>query len=121
MKYRTIIVASLALALLFASTPAWAQLSPVGWGFPNIVHSLSSTAFVQDLADATSFHDVSIGFGGGLPCGPVGVAFPSIHETSLETQSMSHTEFSQTNEFTSIGYPYVSVGGANPFGGFMCY
>ncbi len=105
---RSIIVVSLALAICLASLPAWAQLSPVGWGFPNIVHSASSTGFVQDLADATNFQDVDIAFAGPFPC---------IHQTSLQTQSMSHTEFSQTNEFDAIGYPYVSVG---PAGGFVC-
>lgn len=109
---KSIIVASLALAICLASLPAWAQLSPMSWGLPNIVHSASSTNFVQDLADATNFQDVSIDFGGAL-------SFPSIHQTSLQTQSMSHTEFSQTSEFDAIGYPYVSVGG--PAGGFMCY
>lgn len=108
---RSIIVVSLALAICLASSPAWAQLSPVSWGFPNIVHSASSTYFVQDLADATSFQDVCIDFGGAW-------SFPSIHQTSLQTQSMSHTEFSQTSEFDAIGYPYVSVGGP---AGFMCY
>lgn len=111
MKRRSVILVSLALAICLASLPAGAQLSPVSWGFPNIVHSASSTAFVQDLADATNFQDVSIDFGGGF-------SFPSIHQTSLQTQSMSHTEFSQTSEFDAIGYPCISVGG--PAGGFIC-
>jgi hypothetical protein len=50
-------------------------------------------------------------------CGSV---FPSIHQTSLQTQSMSHTEFSQTSEYDAVGYPYLSVGGG-PLGGFGCF
>ena len=110
MMRRSIIVASLALAIFLASSPAWAQLSPVSRGFPNVVHSVTSPGFVQYIADATNFQDASVDFG-------CGCSFPSIHQTSLQTQSMSHTEFSQTSEFDAVGYPYVSVG---PLGGFLC-
>jgi hypothetical protein len=32
---------------------------------------------------------------------------------------MSHTEYSHTEEFTAIGYPYISAG-RGPYGGFSC-
>jgi len=107
---RSILVVTLLLAVSLATSPAWAQLSPVAWGFPTIVHSATSTAFVQDLANALNYQNTDVDFG----CGSV---FPSIHQTSLQTQSMSHTEFSQTSEYDAVGYPYVSVGGG-PLGGF---
>ena len=110
---RSILALTLVLAVFLTTSMAWAQLSPVSWGFPTIVHSASSTGFVQDLANSVNYQNVDIGYG----CGSV---FPSIHQTSLQTQSMSHTEFSQTNEFDAVGYPFVSVGGG-PFGGFSCY
>lgn len=110
---RSILMFMLVLALFLATSPAWAQLSPVAWGFPTVVHSASSTGFVQDLASALNYQNVDVDFG-------YGGVFPSIHQTSLQTQSMSHTEFSQTSEFDAIGYPYVSVG-CGPYGGFSCY
>ncbi len=109
---KSILALTLVLAVCLATSPVWAQLSPVSWGFPTIVHSASATGFVQDIADATNFQDTSIDFG-------CGCAFPSIHQTTLQTQSVSHTEFSQTNEFDAVGYPFVSVGGS-PCGGFTC-
>ena len=110
---RIVLVVALLMAISLAGLSAQAQVCPVSFGFPTIVHSASSTGFVQDLADATNYQNVAIDFGA---CG----AFPSISQTSLQTQSMSHTEYSQTSEFDAVGYPYVTVG-AGPFGGFSCY
>jgi hypothetical protein len=100
--------ALLVLAIACMTMPACGQMFPMSYGFPNVVHSLQSTAWQHDTLDAFDFDDASImPYGGGM--------FPSIHQTSIHTRSMSHTEFSQTTEFTAIGYPYVS---ASPFGGF---
>ncbi len=109
---RAIAGAMLVLAILCMTMPAIGQMFPMGFGFPNAVHTSTSTAWQQDTADAFSFQDASVSF---LP----GCAFPSIHQTSIQTQSMSHTEFSQTTEFTAIGYPFISTG-SGPFGGFNC-
>jgi hypothetical protein len=92
---------------------ASAQLVPTSFGFPVIVQSSNSVAFNQDTADALDFEDVSITFPvacDGLPFGGVSLAFPSIHQTSLQTQSVTHTSFVQTNEFAEFAYPFVGVG-----------
>ncbi len=104
---------ALACGLFLASlaTAASGQFSPMSYGFPNIVHSLSSTAWVHDTANAFDFDDASIV--------PMGGYFPAIHQTSIHSRSMSHTEYSHTEEFTSIGHPYTSAG-PGPYGGFAC-
>ncbi len=107
---KSIAGAMLVLAILCLTTQA-SGLFPMGFGFPNIVHTATTTAWQQDTADAFSFEDFSMV--------PMGMGFPAIHQTSIQTQSMSHTEFSQTTEFTAIGYPFVSVGAGLP-GGFAC-
>jgi hypothetical protein len=109
---RSVLVVTLLLTVFMGTSTAWAQLCPTSFGFPTIVHSASATGFVQDLASATNFQNTNIGFAPGC-------AFPSISQTSLQTQSVSHTEFSQTSEFDAVGYPFVSVGGG-PLGGFSC-
>ncbi len=45
-----------------------------------------------------------------LPFGPVNLAFPSISQTVLQTQNVSHTDFAQTNEYAEFAYPFVGVG-----------
>jgi hypothetical protein len=110
---RTLAGAMLAVALLFMAVQASGQLLPMAWGFPNAVQTSTTTAWQQDTANAFSFEDSSIDF----PYGPY--SFPSIHQTSIQSQSMSHTEFSQTTEFASIGYPYVAAG-PGPYAGFAC-
>jgi hypothetical protein len=77
------------------------------------VQSSNTVAFNQDTANALDFQDASIDFpllGGGLPFGGVSLAFPSIHQTSLQTQSVTHTSFVQTNEFAEFAFPFVGVG-----------
>jgi hypothetical protein len=110
---RTIAGAMLVVALLCMTVQASGQLLPMSWGFPNAVQTSTTTAWQQDTANAFSFQDSDIGF----PNGPY--SFPSIHQTSIQSQSISHTEFSQTTEFAAIGYPYVSVG-PGPYAGFAC-
>jgi hypothetical protein len=45
-----------------------------------------------------------------LPFGPVNLAFPSIQQTVDQTQTVTHTDFAQTNEFAEFAYPFVGVG-----------
>lgn len=108
-----VLVPAVACALFLASLgpAAFGQFSPMSYGFPNIVHSLSSTAWARDTADAFDFDDASFM--------PTGGYFPAIRQTSIHTRSMSHTEYSHTEEFTAIGYPYISAG-RGPYGGFNC-
>jgi hypothetical protein len=107
---KLVTVIMLAAASSFFVFGASAQLIPTSFGFPTIVQSSNTVAFNQDTANALDFQDVSIDFSGGLPFGPVSLAFPSIHQTSLQTQSVTHTSFVQTNEFAEFAFPFVGVG-----------
>lgn len=110
MVSKTIFILAIATALLVA--PVCAQLVPTSFGFPTIIQTGTTTAFVQDTANAQDFEDVSISFptADALSCGAVGLAFPSISQTSLQTQSATHTEFSQTTQYAEFSYPFVGVG-----------
>ncbi len=97
-------------AILLIVSGAEASLMPASFGFPTIVQMANSVAWSQDTANALSYEDVSIDFGGGVPFGAVSLAFPSIHQTSLECQSMTHTDFAQTSEYAAFAYPFVGIG-----------
>lgn len=102
-------------AISFCVSAVSADLVSTSFGFPSIVQSSNAVAFEQDTADATNFQTVSIDFPSLVNgfCGAgVGMAFPSISQTSLQTSSMTHTEFAQTSEFASFAYPFVGVGAA---------
>ncbi|AFD00122.1 hypothetical protein Mtc_1368 [Methanocella conradii HZ254] len=45
-----------------------------------------------------------------LPFGPVNLAFPDISQTVNQTQTVTHCDFAQTNEFAEFAYPFVGVG-----------
>jgi hypothetical protein len=103
-----------------------------------IVQNGTTTAFNQDTATATDFEQVNIDipvftdgtelgastFKNGevgddveglqtanvLPFGPVNLAFPSISQTVMQTQDVTHTDFAQTSEFAEFAYPFVGVG-----------
>jgi len=48
-----------------------------------------------------------------LPFGPVNLAFPDISQTVDQSQSVTHTDFAQTNEYAEFAYPFVGVGGVS--------
>lgn len=111
---RSTAIVTLAVAVCFFTIGAHAQLTSTSFGFPTIVQASNSVAWSQDTADALDFQDVSITFpvvGSGVPFGPgVCMAFPNIHQTSLQTQSVTHTDFAQTSQFAEFAYPFVGVG-----------
>ncbi|BAI61762.1 conserved hypothetical protein [Methanocella paludicola SANAE] len=116
MKKALFAIMALSAILIVAAAifvPASAQLTSTSFGFPVIVQSSDTVAFQQYTADALDYEDVSIDFpvaGCGLPFGAVSLAFPSIHQTSLQTQSITQTSFAQTSEFAEFAYPFVGVG-----------
>jgi hypothetical protein len=48
-----------------------------------------------------------------LPFGPVNLAFPDINQVVDQTQAVTSTDFSQTNEYAEFAYPFVGVGGVS--------
>ncbi len=116
MKKALLAIMALLAILIFAAAvcvPAGAQLTSTAFGFPVIVQTSDTVAFNQYTADALDYQDVSIDFpvaGCGVPFGAVSLAFPSIHQTSLQTQSVSQTSFAQTHDFAEFAYPFAGVG-----------
>ena len=103
--------ALLAILIVAAiSVPAGAQLTSTAFGFPTIVQSSNSVAFQQDTANALDYQNVNIDFPTCADLCTGGFAFPSISQTSLQTQSATHTSFAQTNNFAEFSYPFTSVG-----------
>ena len=128
----------LVLAIAIVALPVSANLVCTTFGFPVIVQNGTTSAFNQDTATATDFENVNISIpitadgidlgssvgplaadgvalGKGassnvLPFGPVNLAFPNIQQTVDQTQTVTHTDFAQTNEFAEFAYPFVGVG-----------
>jgi hypothetical protein len=128
------------LVVALVALPAYANLVPTTFGFPVIVQNGSTSAFNQDTATATDFENINIDIpifdhfncdglnnnldlgataitaddftatANVLPFGPVNLAFPSISQTVNQTQTVTHTDFAQTNEFAEFAYPFVGVG-----------
>lgn len=136
-EYVKVLCLMLAVVAVLSAMPAYANLVPTTFGFPVIVQNGSTSAFNQGTATATdlenlnvdipafaSFLDGSLIDVGGaavnvgdvsatanvLPFGPVNLAFPSISQTVLQTQNVTHTDFAQTNEYAEFTYPFVAAG-----------
>lgn len=111
MSYKLITTVTLAIVVCFFAAGASAQLVPISYGFPTIVQSNNAVAFEQDTANSLNYQAANIDFGGGLAFSPgVTMAFPSISQTSLQVQSATHTEYSQTSSYAEFAYPYAGVG-----------
>jgi len=142
MRFKSVLAIVVLVAALVA-LPVYANLVPTTFGFPVIVQNGSTSAFNQDTANATDFEAISINFPASicganlgataisgslaadglcadgtatanvLPFGPVNLAFPDINQVVDQTQSVTHTDFSQTNEYAEFSYPFVGVGGVS--------
>jgi len=128
------------LAVVVLPVLASANLTPVTVGIPAIVQSGSTSAFNQDTANATDFEAININFpvsidglslgptalsgsvtspivnatgsatANVLPFGPVDMAFPDVNQVVDQTQDVTHTDFSQTNEVACFTYPFCVAG-----------
>ena len=111
---RAALAAILGLALLTTTTGA--SLVPTSFGFPVIVQNGTTTAFNQDTAHALDDEAVSVDFPvasdtiGSTAFGPVNLGFPAVTQNIAQTQAVTHTDFSQTNELAEFSYPFVGVG-----------
>ncbi len=115
MLNRAVALVTLAVVVCFFTIGANAQLVSTSYGFPTIVQSSNSVAWSQDTANALDYQDASVTFPtAGLAFSPgVCMSFPDIHQTSLQTQSVTHTDYAQTNQFAEFAYPFVGVGGVS--------
>jgi hypothetical protein len=132
------IMAILAVSCVVFAGMASASLVSTSYGFPVIVQNGTTSAFNQDTAFASDYEQMNIDFGifgdgfnlgssvgpittdgltlgagassNVLPFGPVNLAFPSISQTVVQEQDVTHTDFAQTSEYASFAYPFVGVG-----------
>jgi hypothetical protein len=124
-KVRTIgILFVLALAFVAMTLPSQAALVATQFGFPTIVQNGATTAFNRDTAVASDIEAVAItfptadcGIGTGLPgltgitSGGFALAFPTIAQTAVQNQCLTHTDFATTVENAAFAYPFAGVGG----------
>jgi hypothetical protein len=116
---KLVTIVLLAIAVCLFSCGASAQLVPTSYGFPTIVQSNNAVSYNQDTANALDYQNVNVDFPSSLAFSPgVDMAFPSISQTSLQTQSVTHTDYSQSNSFSEFAYPFVGIGtsGLSGFG-----
>ena len=142
MRFKSVLAITVLVAAIVA-LPVYANLVPTTFGFPVIVQNGSTSAFNQNTANATDFEAININFppsidglnlgattltgglstdginaGGAatfnvLPFGPVDLAFPDITQVVDQCQSVTSTNFAQTNEYAEFAYPFVGVGGVS--------
>ncbi len=114
MKRILILVIIVGVLIGFSILPACAGLVPMSWGMPIVKQSASLTAFQKDTAAATdnaaaavAFPD-SIGLGGSV----FGSAFPTITQSSAQSQLLNSVRFQNENQDFLYAYPYFSLGGS---------
>ena len=109
MVNKSMAILALAVAVCLFAQMSNAQLVPTSFGFPTIVQNCSSVAFHQATSNALDYQNVNINF----PTTGVDLSFPDISQTSLQTQSATETDYSQTSQFEEFSYPFETVGDAS--------
>jgi hypothetical protein len=103
--------AVMALLTLHAS----ASLVPMSWGFPQMTQSSSLTAFQKDTALATDDEAADIAFpttASALTGSTFGSSFPTITQTSAQSQLLNSVKFQNENSNFRFAYPFLSIGGS---------
>jgi hypothetical protein len=112
-KLLSIVMLSLALAII--AMPAVASLVPMSFGFPTLVQDHTLTVFEKDSAVATDNEAAAVAFPSTASslCGSTfGSAFPTISQTSVQSQVLNSCKFMNENEHFAFAYPFVSIGGS---------
>jgi hypothetical protein len=112
-KLLSIVMLSLALAIV--AMPAAASLVPMSFGFPTLVQDHTLTAFEKDTAIATDDEAADISFpttASALAGSTFGSSFPTITQTSVQSQVLNSCKFMNENQHFAFAYPFVSIGGS---------
>jgi hypothetical protein len=96
--------------MTMTALPVGAQLIGTQFSFPEIYQTSNAVAWAQDYANTYNYQQASVSFP-TYSTGFGGVAFPCIDQTSLQTQTMYHSDYSQNTQTTVIGYPYLGITG----------
>jgi hypothetical protein len=105
----------LSLALAIVAMPAVASLVPMSFGFPTLVQDHTLTAFEKDSAVATDNEAAAVSFpdtASSLCSSTFGSSFPTITQTSIQSQVLNSCKFQNENEHFAFSYPFVSIGGS---------
>jgi hypothetical protein len=91
-----------------------ASLVPMSWGFPQMTQSSSLTAFQKDSALATDDESAAVAFPTAVDTvGSVfGSSFPTISQTSAQSQLLNSIKFQNENSNFAFAYPFLSIGGS---------
>ena len=113
---RNIVKYGIVLLLAFAivgTYVAGAQLVSTAFGFPSILQTGTTTAFSRDTAAATDNQAVNVAFPTTTTgIGGMALAFPTIEQTSDQTQTLTHCDFAQNTQTAAMQEPFVGIGAA---------
>jgi hypothetical protein len=112
-KLLSIVMLSLALAII--AMPAVASLVPMSFGFPTLVQDHTLTVFEKDSAVATDNEAAAVSFpstASSLCDSTFGSAFPTITQTSVQSQVLNSCKFMNENQHFAFAYPFISIGGS---------
>jgi hypothetical protein len=111
-------IVMLSLAIAFLAAPVTASLVPMSFGFPTLVQDHTLTVFEKDSAVATNNEAAAVSFpfstSASALCGSTfgGSAFPTISQTSVQSQVLNSCKFMSENQHFAFAYPFISIGGS---------
>jgi hypothetical protein len=106
------VLAGMVIAL--TGLQASASLVPMSWGFPQMTQTSSLTAFQKDTATATDDQSAAVAFPTAVDSvnSVFGTSFPTISQTSAQSQLLNSVKFQNENSKFAFAYPFLSIGGS---------
>jgi hypothetical protein len=114
LKKIIIMTAIVGVVIALLALQAGASLVPMSFGFPQMTQSSSLTAFQKDTASATDDESAAVAFPTAVDSvnSVFGTSFPTISQTSLQSQLLNSVKFQQENSNFAFAYPFLSIGGS---------
>ena len=109
MKLSTFILLVVSIVALLSS-PAYAFLLPMSWGFPNFSQNSTLSNFEQDFGFNSDYEYSSVSFPTTTGSSAFGTSFPQILQVTNKTTMAGTTRFSQAHESEQFSYPWLSIG-----------
>jgi len=105
-----LVVIVTAVLLTLPAIPVYASVTPMSWGFPQLIQNNSLTNFENNFVWQNDFEftDISFPTAGSSEFGFS--AFPTISQVSSKVNMASSFSFTHQQESMVFSYPYVSMG-----------
>lgn len=110
MMKKIVIAAFVSISIAFMVLSSQASLVPMSWGFPSFDQTSSLSQFENSVATASDVEAASVAFPTTGSDSILGTSFPTITQTTDQSQLLSSVKSLNQQDSQRFSYPFLSIG-----------